>query len=138
MTNLPAVHETRPTVCGTALQPREARRSRRGRWITKMFNLDWVSAANTRQPASILSKDRTIFEMEVSSQSTHLSRAANATANMLRDARADETCPDAGCEVASRNTSPPAHRRLAGHWRERAPHIHRCASLMTTSSETST
>jgi hypothetical protein len=109
MTNLPVIQNTRARICGTALQ---------SGWIAGMCDPNWISAANTHQVSSILSKSRANFGMEVSSQSTHFSRAKNARVNRLHNATANETWPEA---------------ELQRGWRDAGPHLHCCASLTITS-----
>ena len=44
-----------------------------------MSDPNWISAANTHHPASVLGKSRTDFGVETSSRSPHFCRAINAT-----------------------------------------------------------
>ena len=123
MTNLPAVRNTRPKVCGNdAAAP--AQRSRQGKWIVNMFDLNWISAANTNRPAWILSKNRTNHGVEVCSQSTHFTRVLNAMVNAQHNATPDGTWSDTSCDVTCRNTT---LRRVIGLLRgSRAPRRQLC------------
>jgi hypothetical protein len=86
----------RPKVCRNGAAAPEDRRSRQGKRIVDMLDLNRISAANTNRPDTILSKNRTNLDVEVSSQSTHFTPAVNATVNTLTMPTADETWSEAG------------------------------------------
>ena len=115
--NRPVVHNKHARDCRTTVQSRKPAALVMVGGSPKMFSLDWVSTANTGQPASVLSRNRTNFEMEVSCQSAHFQPRRKRYCEYAADAPADETWPDAGCDAAFRRITVRRSRlaaRLAG------------------------